>query len=299
MLSIINKRKYFYSVSIFLTIASLAVLSVWGLKFGIEFTGGTEMKIKFSKEIPSREIIFGKMESLNLGSFSFQPSAENSAIFRYKNSDDKKNQEVFEKIKEIDREVVQSSVDFIGSSVSVQLKKSAIIAIILAVIGIAIYIAWAFKKVSRPVSSWKYGIGAIVALAHDIIIVLGVFSVLGRFFGVEVDVAFIAALLTILGYSVNDTIVVYDRTRENLGRVGAKEDFENVVNRSLNETLVRSINTSMAVMMMLAVIILLGGETIKYFSIALFLGLCFGTYSSIFVASALLVTIYKWQIKNK
>jgi preprotein translocase subunit SecF len=169
----------------------------------------------------------------------------------------------------------------------------------MAIAGIMAYIAWAFRKVSRPVASWKYGLGAVIALAHDILITVGFFSVLGHFVGIEVGIPFIAALLTILGFSVHDTIVVYDRTRENLLRSSSKELFPEIVNRSLNETLVRSINTSLTVLVTLLAIFIFGGDSIKDFSLALIIGVAFGTYSSIFVASALLVTSYNWQLKKK
>ena len=171
-------------------------------------------------------------------------------------------------------------------------------AIFWAVAGIMAYIAFAFRKVSRPVESWKYGAGAVIALVHDILITVGVFAFLGHYYGVEVGIPFIAALLTILGFSVHDTIVVYDRTRENLIRSSSKEKFPDIVNRSLNETLVRSINTSLTVIITLLAIYIFGGDSIKHFSLALLVGVTFGTYSSIFIASALLVTIYKWQIKS-
>ena len=158
-----------------------------------------------------------------------------------------------------------------------------------------LYIAWAFRKVSRPIASWKYGAGAVIALVHDILITIGFFSILGHYFGVEVGVPFVAALLTILGFSVHDTIVVYDRTRENLLRSSAKESFPEIVNRSLNETLVRSINTSLTVIITLLAIYIFGGDSIRHFSLALLIGVSFGTYSSIFIASALLVTSYEWQ----
>jgi preprotein translocase subunit SecF len=160
------------------------------------------------------------------------------------------------------------------------------------------YIAWAFRKVSHPVPSWKYGLGAVVALIHDILITIGVFSALGHFTGIEVGVPFVAALLTILGFSVHDTIVVYDRTRENLLRSSSKEQFPDVVNKSLNETLVRSINTSLTVIITLLAIFLFGGDSIRDFSLALLVGVTFGTYSSIFIASALLVTSYNLQQKK-
>lgn len=256
------------------------------------------MDIRFEKQVPEKNLIEEKLKDLNLSGLSIQMSGENELILKYKNSDDETNASVFEKIKEFDENAMQLSVDFIGSSVSDQLKGNAVKAIILAIIGIAVYIAWAFRKVSRPIKSWKYGLGAIAALAHDIIITMGVFAVLGHFFEVEVGVPFVAALLTILGYSVNDTIVVYDRTRENIIKSGPKDDFEDIVNRSLNETLARSINTSLTVILVLVAIIFFGGEAIRHFSLALLIGVAFGTYSSIYVATALLVTIYKYQIKN-
>ena len=298
MMQIINKRKYFYLVSGVLTTASLAILIMWGLKFGIDFTGGTEMRIKFSQNVPANSVIIEKLNELNLDSLSVKTAADGTVNVDYKNSSEKTNQAVFGKIQELDKNAVQLSTDFIGSTVSGQLKTSAWQSLLLAILGIALYVAWAFRKVSRPVSSWKYGLGAIIALGHDILITVGIFVILGHFWGVEVGVPFIAALLTILGYSVNDTIVVFDRTRENLLRASAKEDFEDIVNRSLNETLARSINTSLTVIIVLFTLTIFGGESIRWFSVALLFGVTFGTYSSIYVASALLVTIYKFQVKK-
>jgi len=149
--------------------------------------------------------------------------------------------------------------------------------------------------VSFPIGSWEYGWGAVIALAHDLLITTGFFALFGKFLGVEVGVPFIAALLTILGYSVNDTIVVYDRIRENLLRSRTKSDFETVVNRSVNETMSRSINTSLTVLIVLAAVAVFGGEGVRWFSVALLLGVTFGTYSSIFVASALLVSRYRMR----
>jgi len=294
MFDIIGKRKYAYIFSSMLAVLSLVFLSVWGLKLGIDFKGGTLMEVKFSqeKEIQKQQIQEILTET-NLNGLQIQATENNSFILRYADSNESLNDKALEKIKVLDEDVQLVRVDFIGASVSSQIKKSALEALLLAVIGIALYIAWAFRKVSIPIPSWQYGLGAIVALAHDILIVLGIFSVLGRFFGVEVGIPFVAALLTILGYSVNDTIVVYDRTRENLIRSARKESFEGIVNKSINETLARSINSSLTVLVVLVAIILFGGETLKYFAVALLAGITFGTYSSVYVASALLVTSYK------
>ncbi|MEF3692036.1 MAG: protein translocase subunit SecF [Candidatus Moraniibacteriota bacterium] len=327
MLNLIGKRKYTYFLSFFLVLASIVSLFSWGLKLGIDFKGGTLMEVQFTEEektpevenpeeetpasaeepqeapaefkAPDREAVQEKLKDLGLESLNVQESENNIIVLRYIGSDEEKNEQVFEKLREFDGKAEQLRVDFVGSSVSKQLQKNAFGALTLAILGIAFYIAWAFRKVSFPVSSWQYGLSAIIALAHDILITLGIFALLGRFMNVEVGTAFVAAILTILGYSINDTIVVFDRIRENLVRSGKKDDFEEVVNKSINETLARSINTSMTVIIVLIAIILFGGESIKYFAVALLIGVGFGTYSSIFMASALLVSYNNRKNKKK
>ena len=299
MLQIISKRKYTYILSVALVVLSVAVLFIWGLKLGIDFKGGTLMEVQFSEKAPTARDIQEKLGELNLNSLTVQPSENDTAILRYMASDEELNEKVVEKLREFDESTKQLRVDFIGASISKQIKKNALMAIILAVVAIALYIAWAFRKVSHPVPSWQYGLGAVMALAHDIIITLGIFVVLGHFWEIEIGIPFVAALLTILGYSVNDTIVVYDRIRENILRSEAKENFENIVNKSINETLARSINTSLTVVVVLLAVIFFGGETIKFFSVALLAGIVFGTYSSIYVASALLVSSYEYKIGKK
>ncbi len=194
-------------------------------------------------------------------------------------------------------EIIEKRFESIGPVIGGELKKKSVRAIALVLIGIVLYVGWVFRKVSRPVSSWKYGIIALVALFHDIIITLGVFSILGHFYGIEVGMPFVVALLTILGYSVNDTIVVFDRTRENLLR-SAWDDFEEVVNRSVNETLIRSVNTSLTTLVVLLAVYFFGGATIQYFILALIIGIVAGTYSSIFIASPLLVSLARRKKNN-
>lgn len=299
MYNIISKTKYAYIFSITLTILSVASLFVWGLNFGIDFTGGTVMEIKFSQNVPSNDQVYADLGSLNLNSLSVQGKGVDSLLVSYASSDDNVNQSVWKTISEKYPKSLQTKVDYRDSSISSELKGKSLWALFWAIVGILVFIAFAFRKVSRPVASWKYGLGAVIALAHDILITVGVFSILGHFYGTEVGIPFIAALLTILGFSVHDTIVVYDRTRENLSRGSSKEFFPDVVNRSLNETLVRSINTSLTVIITLLALFIFGGDSIKDFALALLVGITFGTYSSIFIASGLLVTVYNWQIKNK
>ena len=298
-MKIIQKRKYAYVFSIAITTLSMVALAVWGLKFGIDFKGGTLMEVQFTTDpAPESKQVIEALDPIGLQSLTVQPTDNNAILLRCLSSDENANDQVIEKLKGIDKDVKQLRTNFIGGSVSGQMKKNAIMGVVLASIGIALYIAWAFRRVAYPVTSWEYGIGAVIALGHDILVTIGVFAVLGHFYGIEVGVPFIAALLTILGYSVNDTIVVYDRVRENLLREHGKVDFEETVNRSLNQTLGRSVNTSMTVIITLIAITLFGGESIRYFSLAILIGVAFGTYSSIYVASALLVTRYKMKFSK-
>lgn len=297
MYNILGQRKYFYIISGTLMILSIASLSTWGLKYGIDFTGGTLMEVKFANSAPSNAEIKAILDEAGTKDATVQPTQNNSVLIRYGNSDDEKNKEVLKKLREKYPEAENTRLDYIGPSISSELKSKALWALLIAVIGIALYIAYAFRQVSRPVESWKYGVGAVIALVHDVLITVGIFSVLGHFLNIEVDTSFIAALLTILGFSVHDTIVVYDRTRENLMRSSNREDFSEVVNRSLNETMARSINTSLTVIITLLAIFIFGGESIKTFTLALLIGIVFGTYSSIFVASALMVDW--WKMENK
>ena len=298
MYNIVSKTKYAYILSGTLTILSIVAIFVWGLKFGIDFTGGTMMEVKFAQSVPSNQETSDILKDLNLNSLTIQGKGADSLLISYASVDDKVNQAVWTNISSKYPDSIQSQVNYRDSSVSSELKKNSIWALLWAAIGIMAFIAWAFRKVSRPVESWKYGAGAVIALIHDVLITVGIFAVLGHFKGVEVGVPFVAALLTILGFSVHDTIVVYDRTRENLLKGSSKETFPDAVNRSLNETLVRSINTSLTVIITLLALYIFGGDSIKNFALALLIGVTFGTYSSIFVASALLVTSYKLQLKK-
>jgi len=297
MLNIIQKRKYAYWFSGILTIASVVMISFWGLRLGIDFKGGTLMEIQFARDpAPQSAEVLEKLSSIELRSLTVQPTKESGMLLRYLASDENANDAVLAKLKELDSEVTELRTDFIGASVSEQIKRNAFVGIVLSILAIAAYIAWAFRRVSRPITSWEYGVGAVIALSHDILVVIGFFAILGHFYDIEVGVPFVAALLTILGYSVNDTIVVYDRIRENLQRsVTGKEDFEITVNRSLNETLGRSINTSLTVIIVLVAVTVFGGESIRWFGAALLMGVFFGTYSSVYIASALIVTRYKMK----
>jgi len=198
-----------------------------------------------------------------------------------------------QKLKEIN-EVEEKRFEAIGPAIGSELKKTTKIVIIFSLLAILLYIAFAFRRISQPVKSWQYGIAALLALFHDVLIPLGVFSVLGKIYGIQITIPVVVALLTVLGYSINDTVVVFDRIRENLWKITGIS-FEETVNKSFNQTLVRSISASLTTLFPLTAIFFFGGETLKYFSLALIIGIFLGTYSSIFIASSLLVSWSKWR----
>ena len=225
-----------------------------------------------------------------------QPTGDKGAVLQLKGIDEATHQKVLAAINALSP-VQEKSFQYIGPSIGQDLKNKTEIAIILALLAITLYIAFAFRKVSRPVASWKYGITSLIALFHDVLIPLGVFSILGKLYGVEITVPIIAALLTILGFSVHDTIVIFDRIRENILRKGMAQ-FNETVDWSLNQTIGRSISTVITVLLVMFSLFFFGGETLKYFSLALIIGITSGAYSSIFIASPLLVSWQKWSEKR-
>ncbi len=286
-LNVIKNRKIWLSFSGVLVALSIVAILTWGLKFGIDFTGGSllELQFKGEKQLSAVEIR-ESLQGLNLNSLTVQPTENNSVILRFKDDSEDVHQRVIEKISSL-AEIEELRYETVGPSIGKELKSKSFNTIFLVLIIIVLYIALVFKKVSKPVSSWKYGIASIVALFHDIIIVLGVFAVLGKFFNTEINTPFIAAILTVLGYSINDTIIIFDRIRENLPK--SSENFMNTINKSINQTLVRSINTSFTTILALLAIIVFGGNSIRDFVLALAVGIFIGTFSSIFVASPILV----------
>lgn len=295
--NIIGRKYIFLFISLTLVIISLLFLGLWGLRLGIDFKGGSLLEVEYTKNRPSIDEVKNSLEPYAIGSILVQPTGDRGLILRFKEISEDTHQEILKKLlggswQAGENKMVEKRFDTIGPTIGRELQRRSIFALVLAMAAIIVYIAWAFRKVSKPVSSWKYGVVAIVALIHDVTIPTGVFAALGHFRGVEVDALFITALLTILGFSVHDTIVVFDRIRENLHKLKSPEPYVVTVNKSINETLMRSINTSFTVLLVLSAIFFLGGETIHYFSLSLILGVVFGTYSSIFVASPLLVI---WQ----
>ncbi len=288
--SIIKRRSIWLWISGIMFITGIACLAVWQLKLGIDFTGGTLLQIAYSQERPPQERIAEHFEAVGIKEKEIKAFGEKNALIRFRTIDDATHAKLTAELKKDDAKLQEVSFESIGPTISSELRSKSLQAIALALFMILIYISFVFRKVSYPVASWKYGVAAIIAVFHDLVFLVGVFAVLGKFAGVEITSAFIPAFLTVLGFSVHDTIVVFDRIRENLLKY--RGAFDEIVEKSIGETIVRSINTSLTVLLVLATLYLFGGESLKTFALALLIGIGVGTYSSIFVASPLLVV---WQ----
>lgn len=297
---IVRHRKLFYICSAVLIAVSIASLLVWGLKFGIDFKGGALLEIAYSESpAPTPEAVTNAIATAGIEGASIRSTGETGYIVRTPFlSNDEFSAMNGALLIDGSHTFEQKRFDSIGPTIGSELQHKSIWAIALVLIAIAIFIMFAFRQVSKPVSSWKYGLIALIALAHDVIIPLGAFAFLGHFFGAEVDTLFVTAILVVLGFSVHDTIVVFDRVRENLKVDHEKknnEPFEEIVGKSIAETLNRSINTSLTVVLVLVALLILGPAVTHFFVMALLIGVVTGTYSSVFIGSPLLVTVEKWQ----
>ena len=297
---VIKYRKIFYAVSMLLVVASFVSLFVWGLKLGIDFNGGAIIDISYADgQRPDAGVISAGLVSIDPAA-SVRASGANTLIVRMKDLDQEQKAEVMKVLSSNgSASTTINSFDSVGPVLGSEALSKARVSIILVILGIVLFITFAFRKVSEPVSSWKYGLTAIIALVHDVIIPAGVFSILGHFAGYEVDTLFVTALLVVLGFSVHDTIVVFDRVRENLRTNSSGKNFDVVVGQSISQTFVRSINTSLTTLLALVVLYILGGSTTAHFTLVLIIGIAVGTYSSIFIGSPLLVTLEKWQSRKK
>ena len=291
----IKYRKFYYFFSGVLILGSICSLVVFGLRPGIDFTGGSILEVEYRAERPSNQEVQGQLADLDLGSIVLQPTGDRALILRMQDIDEETHQAILQRLGQVEEQRFES----IGPVIGQELKQKTKFFTVLALLTIVLYLTFAFRKVSRPLSSWQYGlITVFVAFFHNLLIPLGIFSILSQIYPIQITIPIVVGLLTVFGYSINDTIVVFDRVRENLLR-GREENFQDTVNSSLNQTLVRSINTSLTALFVLVAIFLFGGETLKYFSLILILGIICGTYSSIFIASPLLVTWFNFKQKKR
>jgi preprotein translocase subunit SecF len=295
---IIKHKKIFIGISIGLVVLSLAALSIFGLNIGIDFKGGALSEVVYKTTRPTQADLNKSLEALDLGGVLLQPTGELGYIIKTRDLSDAEHTLLLSALAQGKKETLtEISFNSIGPTVGQELTRKAIVAVILISLVIICFIAFAFRKVSKPVSSWKYGLIAIVTLLHDVVIPVGLFVVLSHYYGAELDTLFVVAVLTILGLSVSDTIVIFDRIRENLKHEVnvSKANFSTIVGNSLEQSFVRSICTSLTVILVLLALFFVGPVTTRYFALMLTAGMFFGTYSSIFLASPLLVLVEDWQ----
>lgn len=296
-MNIIKARYYWYIFSIILVSASVVYIALGGLKLSIDFTGGSIMELKFNGNRPEISQVSSAIIPTVVESASIVPVGEDQFSIKTEALSEEKHQQILTSVNGLitnNEKVNELRFDSIGPVIGSELKVKSLWSIFFVLILIISYIAFAFRKVSHPVQSWKYGLAAVMALAHDVIIITGLFAFLGYHYNVQIDVLFITAMLTLLGFSVHDTIVTFDRIRENINRLQDKS-FEDIVNISVEQTIVRSINTTLTTFLAVLSVYLFGSETTKHFTLALLAGLIVGTYSSIFIASPLL---YSWSVKK-
>ncbi len=291
-MNIIGKKYWYFLISLIIIIPGIISLMLYGLNLSIEFTGGSRLTLSFPKEVSQKEV--SKVKNVFSENKVKIQTVEKSGKLIYVRSQslsEKQDLLIINRIKTQLGDFKQEQYETVGPTIGSEIALNAIKALAIASFLIVLYITWSFRKIPKPTSSLRFGISAIIALIHDVLVLLGVFSILGHFYSVEIDSLFVTAILTVIGFSVHDTIVVFDRIRENLKRFGG-DNFPKVVNDSILQTLDRSLNTSITVVLVLLSLLLFGGESIRWFVIALLIGVISGTYSSIFNAAPLLVL---WQ----
>lgn len=294
---IINNRKIFFTITGIIVVAAIAAIAMFGLHLSIDFTGGTLVQVTYPGGRPAQATLQQSLNADGYGNYSLRAVSTNDYVLQAQNISSKERNDLTPTFSINNAyPVTVDQLNDIGPTIGLELRNKSIVAVALVLVCILLFIAFAFRKVSKPVSSWMYGGMAIVGLIHNVIVTTGFYALLGHFTGAQVDTLFVTAVLTVLGFSIHDTIVVFDRVRENL-RVNQdtnrKEDFALVAGRSLNQTIVRSINTSLTVVFTLFVLFLIGPVSTQDFALTLLVGIIAGTYSSIFLTTPLLVEIEK------
>ncbi|MEK7612389.1 MAG: protein translocase subunit SecF [Patescibacteria group bacterium] len=294
-MNIIGNKKIFISISLLLTIASIVAIAIFGFKFAIDFSGGTLWQLSFEEPVTREELQSFTIETLKIESpIITEETSGDSFFIRMPEISEEEHREHRESLVEEFGAVTELRYETIGSAIGKELRSRSLTAFILVLVAISLYIAFAFRKVLHPVSSWKYGIITLVSLFHDALVPAGLYAVLGYYYGAEVDTNFVVAILVVIGFSVHDTIVVFDRIRENLRSAGsaARDEFDGIVNTSVNQTFARSINTSLTLFLVVVALFFWGAPSLRYFMLVIGVGTVIGTYSSIFLASPLL-TLWK------
>lgn len=298
-MNIINRKNWYFAISLLVLIPGIIAIFLWGLNLSIDFTGGSRLTLSFKDNVTKNtvESVNKTFKDQQIKVASIEKS--NKLIFvRTSPIDQSQDSKFISNLSKQFKDVSQKEFETVGPTIGKETTFNALKAVIISSILIILYITWSFRQVPKPASSFRFGVCAIIALIHDVLIVVGVFAILGHFFGVEIDSLFVTAILTVIGFSVHDTIVVFDRIRENLRRLGSS-NFSQTVNDSIIQTIGRSLNTSLTVVLVLVALLLFGGDSIRWFVVALLIGVVSGTYSSIFNAAPLLVLWQEISSKNK
>lgn len=297
-MNILGTRKIWFTFSVMLLLVGIFSIIVFGYRTGIDFAGGTILELKVSEaktaSIDSRQIIIDAYKQTVNMDIAVQTVEANRYFVRSNQISNEQKNNILTYLQQNFKRVEELRFESVDPTIGADVVRKAVLALIVAIIGILLYLAYAFRRVPKELGSWRFGTAAILATVHDVLILLGLYAIIGRFFGAEVDGMFITSLLTIVGFSTHDTIVTFDRIRENLRR-RAGEDLKQIVNDSIIETIVRSISTSFTLLLVLIAMFFFGGATLKFFTLSLIIGVFFGTYSSIFIASPLLL----WGLKPR
>jgi len=296
-MNIIGHKNWYFGLSLLIIIPGIVAIFLWGLNLSIDFTGGSRLTLSFNNVVDSNKVQVVekvlKTEKIKIASIE---KSDKLIFVRTSPIDQNQNSKLMNVLSKEFKDVKEQEFETIGPVIGQETAWNALKAVGIASILIILYITWSFRQVPKPTSSFRFGVCAVIALIHDVFVVVGVFAILGHFLGVEIDSLFVTAILTVIGFSVHDTIVVFDRIRENLKKVGGA-DFSKTVNESIIQTMARSLNTSLTVALILVALLLFGGESVRWFVVALLVGVVSGTYSSIFNASPFLVLWH--ELSNK
>lgn len=298
---IVRNRNLFFALTGIVLFLSILSIGVFGLEGGVDLRGGALLEVSYEEARPGLSEIQSRVTNIPVGEIRVQPTGEAGYIIRTRDLNDAEREALLHALSSFGSEAHLERYTSIGPTIGAELRTKGIIAIILVSLAIIAYVAFVFRHVSKPVPSWKYGAVTILTLFHDIVVPTGLFALLGALRGAEVDSLFIVAVLTILGISINDTIVTFDRIRENLrwnNEHKVKEPYETVVGKSMDQTTTRSFNTSFTVVLALLALLFFGPDSMQNFALTLTVGMIAGTYSSLFLAAPLLVVLEKLQRKS-
>ncbi len=298
---VVTHRKLFFYITGVILALSIGAIAVYGLPLGIDFTGGSLVEVQYSTVRPELSVLKGRVSKISLGDISIRESGKSNIVLRSRTLSPKEHTAVLAAFSTKGSKSKELQFTSVGPTLGSELGRKALVALFVVVLTIVLYITWAFRKVSKPVSSWVYGAIVVTILIHDLLVPAGFYAIWAHFTGAQADSLFVVGLLTVLGYSVNDTIVIFDRVREHLAlnkKTNNNEEFTSVVGKSIRETIGRSINTSLTVIIALIALAVFGSVTTVNFALVMLVGVIAGTYSSILLAAPMLIPVAKYLTKK-